>query len=307
MLICRFLRAEARFLHHEAPVLSSVRAGDHCRGAGRPAAGRLALQIQWSPKYSSCASSLPAFSLSLWLLCPTHAHSLSLSLSLLLHVCLPAASLSMQHVLTVQWHSMLPSIFGVAYSDFPDSPEPSSPPAHPEPGPVHPVSPRSDASPVGPHATSQRHMPGTSSYEPHSTSADVLLLASSDTEESYGPSTQVPPPPPMSPNGMAHPLTSSWCSTLRLSLRIYGTHQLLHLSWWLNQRRMHCFIRVMPPLMILRLSWILCRAINTPSAENSSARWATLANAPSLRVPLPSRSALAFNATPRRSLLWYKC
>ena len=35
-------------------------------------------------------------------------HACALSLSLLLHVCLPAASLSMQHVLTVQWHSMLP-------------------------------------------------------------------------------------------------------------------------------------------------------------------------------------------------------
>ena len=54
------------------------------------------------------------------------------------------------------------------------------------------MSPRSDASPVGPHATSHRHVPGTSSYEPHSTSADVLLLDSSDTEESHGPNTQVP-------------------------------------------------------------------------------------------------------------------
>ena len=55
------MRAKARLLHHEAPVLSSDWTGDHCRGAGRPAAGRLALQIQWSPKYSSCASLLSAF------------------------------------------------------------------------------------------------------------------------------------------------------------------------------------------------------------------------------------------------------
>ena len=135
----------------------------------------------------------------------------SLSLSLPLHVCLPAASPSLQHVLTVQWHSMLPcrppgisdelwalelpSILGVAHSDLPDSPEPSSPsalPDHPEPGPVHPVSPRQDASPAGPHTTLHRHVPSTSSCEPHSTSADVLLLDLSATEDDHSPDTQVP-------------------------------------------------------------------------------------------------------------------
>ena len=57
------MRAKAHLLHDEVPVLSFTWSGDHCRGAGRPAAGRLALQIQWSSKYSSCASLLPALCL----------------------------------------------------------------------------------------------------------------------------------------------------------------------------------------------------------------------------------------------------
>ena len=288
----------------------------HCKFSGVPNILRAPL----------CCLLLINFSLPLWLLRLTHAYSLSLHL----HVCLPAASLSMKHVLTVQWHSMLPcrppgvsdelwalelpSILGVAHSDFPHSPEPSSPsalPAHTEPGPEHPVSPRPDASPAGPHTTSHRHVPGTSSYEPHSTSADVFLLDSSDTEEPHSPDTQVPATLAVdsyvSEWNVPSPDLKLVFDLLRLSLRIYGAHLLLHLSWWLNHRRMHCFTRVTPPLMILRLFWTLCRAINTPSAENNSARWATLANAPSLRVPLLSRSAQAFNATPRRSLLWYRC
>ena len=94
------------------------------------------------------------------------------------------------------WALELPSILGVAHSDFPDSPEPSSPsalPVHLEPGPEHPVSPRPGASPAGPHTTSHRHVPSTSSCEPHpKTSADVLLLDLSDTEEDHSPDTQVP-------------------------------------------------------------------------------------------------------------------
>ena len=57
---------------------------------------------------------------------------------------------------------------------------------------MHPVSPRPDASPAGPHTTLHRHVPSTSSCEPHSTSADVLLLDLSDTEDDHSPDTQVP-------------------------------------------------------------------------------------------------------------------
>ena len=134
------MRAEARFLHHEAPAPFSDRTGDHCRGPTR-AANSVESQIFFVRLLAACFQPC-----TIGPLCLTHAHSLSL----LLHVCLPAASLSMQHVLTVQWHSMLPcrppgvseelwalelpSILGVAHSDFTDSPEPSSPsalPAHP--------------------------------------------------------------------------------------------------------------------------------------------------------------------------------
>ena len=74
------MRAKARLLHHEAPVLSSVWTGDHSRGAGRPAAGRLALQTL-----------LPAlFSLPLRLFHLTHVHPLSLFICMI--ACLPPAS-----------------------------------------------------------------------------------------------------------------------------------------------------------------------------------------------------------------------
>ena len=107
----------------------------------------------------------------------------------------PHATMQTSGISDELWALELPSILGVAHSDFPDSPEPSSPsalPAHQESGPEHPVSPRPDASPAGPHTTSHRHVPSTSSFEPHPTSADVLFFDLSDTEEGPSPDTQVP-------------------------------------------------------------------------------------------------------------------
>ena len=195
-------------LHHEAPILSSDWTGGRCRGAGRSAAGRLALQIQWSPKYSPFAPPPLAYSLhSRFLL---HAYILFL-LSTACMRDLPACQhLASQLTLTVQRHSMfpckppgvptdlwaleLPSILGAAHSDFPSSPEPSSPSASEpgqETGTDSPALQQPADASVGSLSAAHQYAPDSDSLAPPLASADVLSLDISDTEDPHSPVIQV--------------------------------------------------------------------------------------------------------------------